>query len=52
MTIIGDSGVGKTALLLRYCDNKYDDTTPTTIDNDYRLKELDLNGTKMKLQLW
>ncbi len=33
--LVGDSGVGKSALLLRYCDNFYNDAYISTIGVDF-----------------
>jgi small GTP-binding protein len=52
IAILGDSNVGKTALLIRYAEDRFEENTPATIENDYKLKELDYHGTKMKLQIW
>ena len=36
--IIGDSGVGKTVLLKRYCEGIYSDTYTATIGVDFKIK--------------
>jgi small GTP-binding protein len=51
--LLGDSTVGKTCFLLRYCDNNFEEAHLSTIGLDYRLKTMTLNnGKKIKLQIW
>ena len=51
--LLGDSAVGKTCLLLRYCDDKYQGLHLTTIGLDFRLKTINLeNNKKIKVQIW
>ena len=51
--LLGDSTVGKTCFLLRYCDKTFQEAHLSTIGLDYRLKNMTLNsGKKIKLQIW
>ena len=50
--LLGDSSVGKTCLLLRYCDNTYNTGHIATIGLDYRFKTIDFENLKLKLQIW
>ena len=51
--LLGDSSVGKTCFLLRYCDKSFQDAHLSTIGLDYRLKTMTLkNGKNIKLQIW
>ena len=52
LVLIGDSGVGKTALLLRFSDNMFNASFITTIGIDFRIKTIELNGKRVKLQIW
>ena len=49
---IGDSSVGKTSLLLRFSDNRFPEDHMPTIGIDFKIKIINLSGTKVKMQLW
>jgi Ras-related protein Rab-8A len=50
--IIGDSGVGKTCLLLRFADNSFTTSHLTTIGIDLKVRTLNIDGKTLKLQAW
>ncbi len=51
--LLGDSTVGKTCFLLRYCDKTFQEAHLSTIGLDYRLKTMILkSGKNIKLQIW
>lgn len=50
--VIGDTGVGKTCVLLKYCEGQFQNVHLTTIGIDFKLKTIDLEGKKVKLQIW
>jgi small GTP-binding protein len=52
LIIVGDSGVGKSCLLLRFVDDAFTDSFISTIGVDFKIKTLRLDGKKIKLQLW
>ena len=52
IVIIGDSGVGKSCLLLRFADDTFTDNFYTTIGVDFRFKCVQINEKKIKLQIW
>ncbi|XP_063444111.1 ras-related protein Rab-26-like isoform X3 [Mytilus trossulus] len=51
--LIGDSGVGKTCLLVRFKDGAFlSGSFISTVGIDFRNKVVDVEGTKVKLQIW
>lgn len=50
--IIGDSGVGKTNLLTKFCDGVFKDSYVATIGVDFKLKTVNFDQSKVKLQIW
>ena len=64
LLVIGDSGttvvvcnklvlgVGKSCLLLRFCDDSFTPSFITTIGIDYKIRSIELEGKRIKLQIW
>ena len=52
VVMVGDSGVGKSCLLLKYADDLFDDTHVSTIGVDFKIRTLTANGKNIKMQLW
>jgi len=50
--IIGESGVGKSSLLLRFTDDQFDPELAATIGVDFKVKVMDQQGNKVKLAIW
>lgn len=50
--IIGDSGVGKSNILLRYTEGKFVDNYMMTIGLNYVFRVVNIEGVKIKLQIW
>lgn len=50
--IIGDSGVGKTNLLTRYCEGIFKESYVATIGVDFKIKLTQHQDKKVKLQIW
>lgn len=49
---LGDSGAGKSSLLLRYTQGEFASEYMPTIGIDFRLKTIELNGRVVKVQVW
>ncbi|KXS16084.1 putative ethylene-responsive small GTP-binding protein [Gonapodya prolifera JEL478] len=52
LLLIGDSGVGKSCLLLRFSDDSFTPSFITTIGIDFKIRTVDLDGKRVKLQIW
>jgi len=52
LLLLGDSGVGKTCLLLRFADDIFSDTFISTIGIDFKHKNVEIDARKVKLQIW
>ena len=52
LLIIGESGVGKTCILLRFTDDSFTANHLTTIGIDFKIKIIELEGKVIKLQIW
>lgn len=51
LLLIGDSGVGKSCLLLRFCDDAWTPSFITTIGIDFKIRTIELDGRRIKLQI-
>lgn len=52
LLLIGDSGVGKSCLLLRFCDDSFATSFITTIGIDFKVRTINVDGRKVRLQIW
>lgn len=52
LLLIGDSGVGKSCLLLRFSDDSFTPSFITTIGIDFKIRTITLDGKRIKLQIW
>lgn len=52
LLLIGDSGVGKSAILMRFADDSFTQSFITTIGIDFKIRTITLDGKRIKLQIW
>lgn len=52
LLLLGDSAVGKSSLLMRFCESRFDSNFVLTIGVDFKWKTVERNGRKLKLQVW
>ncbi len=52
LMVLGDSSVGKSSILSKYCKNEFMSKYITTIGIDFQIKYLNINNKRIKLQIW
>uniref|UniRef100_A0A671S8N1 Ras and EF-hand domain-containing protein homolog n=1 Tax=Sinocyclocheilus anshuiensis TaxID=1608454 RepID=A0A671S8N1_9TELE len=52
IVLVGNSSVGKTSLLRRFCDNCFHSGTCATVGIDYSVKTLTVDNSQVALQMW
>jgi Ras-related protein Rab-1A len=52
LLLIGNSGVGKSCILMRYADNSFTENFFNTIGVDFKIKTINLNDQVIKMQIW
>merc|ERR1719270_1682182 len=52
IVVIGDSGVGKSCIMLRFTEDVFNESFISTIGIDFKVKTIDVNGVTIKLQIW
>ena len=52
LLLIGDSGVGKSCLLLRFSDDAFNTSFITTIGIDFKIRTVEIDNKRCKLQIW
>jgi small GTP-binding protein len=50
--LVGDSGVGKTALCKKFCDHTFNPSQATTVGLEFGTRVVEVNKTRVKLQIW
>ena len=51
LLLIGDSGVGKSCLLLRFANNTFTESYISTVGVDFTIRTIELEGKTVKLQI-
>ncbi|EDW32714.1 GL18325 [Drosophila persimilis] len=52
LLVIGESGVGKSSLIRRFVENKFDENHDVTIGMDFKSKVMNVDGIDYKVALW
>lgn len=52
LLLIGNSGVGKSCMLMRYAENTFTSNFYNTIGVDFKIKTINLDNKSIKLQIW
>mmetsp|Transcript_33958 Transcript_33958/g.85215 ORF Transcript_33958/g.85215 Transcript_33958/m.85215 type:complete len:199 (-) Transcript_33958:405-1001(-) len=52
LLLVGDSGVGKSSMLLRFTDDHFDEEIGCTIGVDFKVKTMEVNGSRVNLTIW
>ncbi|XP_051054870.1 ras-related protein Rab-13 isoform X2 [Phodopus roborovskii] len=52
LLLIGDSGVGKTCLIIRFAEDNFNNTYISTIGIDFKIRTVEIEGKRIKLQVW
>nr|CAB3265361.1 ras-related protein Rab-21-like [Phallusia mammillata] len=52
VVLLGEGCVGKTSLVLRYCEDKFNDKHITTLQASFLNKKLNVGGKKVNLSIW
>ncbi|KAF8554316.1 ras-domain-containing protein [Imleria badia] len=52
LVLTGDSGVGKSSLLHRFCDDAWTSSITATIGVDFKVRIIEVDGKRIKLQIW
>ena len=52
LLIIGDSSVGKSCMLLRFCDDSFTPSFIATVGIDFKIRTIEIDGKRVKLQIW
>jgi len=50
--LIGDSAVGKSSIMFRYCDDSFDPNIGSTIGVDFKVNMVKTRGKTVKMTLW
>eukprot|EP01068_Selenidium_serpulae_P010556 Selendium_serpulae@DN5493_c0_g1_i1.p1 len=52
LLLVGDCAVGKSCLLLRFTEGKFQNQHMTTIGVDFKIRHVNVDGKMLKLQIW
>ncbi|XP_062511514.1 ras-related protein Rab-21-like [Corticium candelabrum] len=52
VVLLGEGCVGKTSLVLRYCENKFNEKHISTLQASFLTKKLNIGGKRVTLNIW
>lgn len=52
LLLLGDSAVGKSSLLLRFCEGRFENNFVITIGVDFKTKTMNIDGKNYRVQVW
>ena len=52
VVLVGDGNVGKTSLVRRFCEGKFEESRILTIGVDFQIKTVKLGEREMRLSIW
>ena len=50
--LVGDTGVGKTSVINRFVENRFDNNHSFTVGVEFASKNIVINGKVIKMQIW
>ena len=50
--LIGDSGTGKSAVIVRFTEDRFSDNYVSTVGVDFKIKRMESSGQVIQLQIW
>lgn len=50
--LVGETGVGKSSILLRACEDVFQTSYLATIGVDFKIKTIEVDGKTIKIQIW
>jgi small GTP-binding protein len=52
LVVIGESGVGKSNLILRFKENRFDDDLMPTVGLDFYSEDFNIQNKRIRVQIW
>ncbi len=52
LVVVGDSGVGKSSIMMRFSEDAFSESYISTIGVDFKLRTIELHKKRVRLQIW
>ncbi len=52
LVMVGESGVGKSNMILRFKENRYEENLMPTVGLDFYSEDFIIKGKKIRIQIW